>query len=1046
MAVPAPTRKKLLTMFSSEDMDVIRQGVELFAALDDDELWHEVLDTASFDDSHVREHGRGKGKTHVEIPGRLVGTSFLKWNTRTTRWDELVLRLLVQRRGKELVDQVTGLDLGGMVTGSKWLPIVTEGLDTFPNLDSLTVFTGSAAVDLASLGSLPGLRRLRIDGNYATGGFVIELPSLPQLEELTVTARRPVRLGDMPNLRTAVIDAPVESPHHLRTVRALTLAERADEQIVDHCPEVTEFTRTRPLRSAIVRVPAGARLVDRSLTLVAPSDIGNVASLVDLQLLVVTPGETPVVRLDSLAECADLRVLDLRGHASVQDLSFLEGHPQLRMVAAHGTRIGEGDIPASMSSIVSLAKSPDLTKALDRPPPGAKSTRRTTSPAVGADTRKVLARLKKLLQSTDMTMIMQGVELAASLDDADVWNVLVDGVTYEEGGQVIDKSGRVTEVVGRLIPNKLFTGTLYRQPWLDVGLAHLVARSPSPLRTQVTDLALGQWSYSTSPLESLAVRGLGGFENLRCLQLLQARRYDLGALDELGELRELRIEGSAEIPSHPRLTRLVVGRGASFADGGRLPELESAVLSAGSDLAPLTASAPKLLELRLVGAGPTHVSGLSTVTTLSATGKVSVSDCPALESLQAGFLEGVGMLPALRTAHIGVLASLDVLAGMPALETLSVQRPIEASVVRVASGPAIDGALRLTGVEDLGNIADLRDLRTLALSNVADDLSLEPLRRATDLRVLDIRGCAGISDLEPIAELSELRLVSARDSGVTAVPADLDLVVSLAKQVDVEAAADGPIPTRAQAASVKSSTGKIPVPESEREAWAEVLAGLATSSPETALAAIDRAAELDPAGLEFLASKVSILRNQLRSRAPFRLSSRVLLPAVVARMLAHIPAESSAAAKFRRMDSLVVDGEHNGVGAVRLDELEQFPAVEQVVIDKCSDVGFESIAGSSISMLAFRGRRIECGALPETLRDVYLEGLYQPDLRPFARPTIKRLFLIAMYQIDLEHLVDSPPGQILMTQPYSDRIKVDIPAALKSRVDFVAHASFRKLL
>ena len=122
-------------------------------------------------------------------------------------------------------------------------------------------------------------------------------------------------------------------------------------------------------------------------------------------------------------------------------------------------------------------------------------------------TRTVVARLKKLLLQRDVDAIMQGVELAVSLDDEEVWHTLLDGVEYDP-----------TAGLGKLVPNKVFSTTSVGQPWHDLALRLLVTNSSSSLKDQVTGLTLGG-KRPKKPLTDLSVKGLNLFPNLERLQI-----------------------------------------------------------------------------------------------------------------------------------------------------------------------------------------------------------------------------------------------------------------------------------------------------------------------------------------------------------------------------------------------------------------------------------------------------------------------------------------------------------------------------------------------
>ena len=166
-------------------------------------------------------------------------------------------------------------------------------------------------------------------------------------------------------------------------------------------------------------------------------------------------------------------------------------------------------------------------------------------------TRSVIARLKKLLLQRDIEAIHQGVELTVSVDNTAVRNTLLDGVTYDPGGEF-----------GRLVPNKIFSTTKVGQPWHDLAVTLLLAHSSLPLKNQVTSLTVGSKNIKT-PLPVFSIKGYNKFPNLERLQIQNIT--DLKDTDSLGQcetLKQLEISATdfQNITTPPNLQHLTLNQ------------------------------------------------------------------------------------------------------------------------------------------------------------------------------------------------------------------------------------------------------------------------------------------------------------------------------------------------------------------------------------------------------------------------------------------------------------------------------------------------------
>ena len=123
-------------------------------------------------------------------------------------------------------------------------------------------------------------------------------------------------------------------------------------------------------------------------------------------------------------KCKSLKLLKVTGPCSTDAIGPLATHEELRMIwLALSTGIAKQDVPPELKSRVSFAKKPDFTKAMMRAKPGTKQSRPKSAVKLTPQERKAVAQLRKLLTTPDAASIVQGVELARSLESPAVMAV-----------------------------------------------------------------------------------------------------------------------------------------------------------------------------------------------------------------------------------------------------------------------------------------------------------------------------------------------------------------------------------------------------------------------------------------------------------------------------------------------------------------------------------------------------------------------------------------------------------------------------------------------
>jgi hypothetical protein len=386
---------------------------------------------------------------------------------------------------------------------------------------------------------------------------------------------------------------------------------------------------------------------------------------------------------------------------------------------------------------------------------------------MSSDQRQLLARLKKLLLSREVDLIVQGVEFVAALGEQEVWDALLQGVTYAPDRAVETRSG--TWKGPGLVPNPLFTGTGPAQVYHDLALTLLVAHSPlEELKAQVTSLRLrasaGGWRdprISRMPLE-----GFEQFPNLTSLMLeTPAAMDDISVLGRCPSLTLLRIDGGA------RLADL-----AGLGESRTLKQLEiHAPLEStrGIQGAPLeTVKIASRVLQDLMGLGQTPVRTVE-IRDAARVDPSALRACPKLEQLTfygcaEVVLTGLGGCPA-QTLEISGHTS-GTLPTLTQLHTMSVTH-----LGHMDRQPALS-KLTLNALTEPGHaIPKVHDLcpalETLLLRRCTGT-SLEMLRGATELRTLILEDCTFTDTraLGSLAGLSALCLQRLRTTALDELP------------------------------------------------------------------------------------------------------------------------------------------------------------------------------------------------------------------------------------------------------------------------------------
>jgi hypothetical protein len=324
----------------------------------------------------------------------------------------------------------------------------TVDLSPFPALEELHLISLAKLVRIEGLDAVPRLRVLHL--HKVPGLGTLALRKLANLEELDVSqAKIAVDITGLARLKK------VQLAQAMTDLAMLEAAKDLDDLFV---------WSDGTLRSlhGLENHHALTKIRIRDAALDDVSALGGLAALKDVELgdvksLAKLKGELPTVTdltlhgsLETLAgiealtaievldlgECSELHDISALGAKQtlrrfwamwtpkLRDLTPLVGHKKLTEIVLRANGEKTKTVPPELHKICDPMKviANRERKARVKAPAAAK--------AKGAAKTQV-AKLKKLLLAKDIEIIDQGVELAVTLDDPDVFAALLDGVTVE---------------------------------------------------------------------------------------------------------------------------------------------------------------------------------------------------------------------------------------------------------------------------------------------------------------------------------------------------------------------------------------------------------------------------------------------------------------------------------------------------------------------------------------------------------------------------------------------------------------------------------------
>lgn len=450
-------------------------------------------------------------------------------------------------------------------------------------------------------------------------------------------------------------------------------------------------------------------------------------------------------------------------------------------------------------------------------PRKASKKRKPSKPTPATVDKKALTNLKKLLVSRDIDRVLQGVELMRSLEDVEIYNYFLDGVT--------------TDVDGSPVPNATFKGTGPAQAFLNVALLGVIAHAPeecevaSALRKSVTNLTMELASTETlSAFPNLKSLNLSGSKELKNLDGLpeskKLKSVDLSecealenvdglsgttALSKVDFLECRALQNVDGLANNAKLTRvnLEMCRSLENIDGlsnganlthAHFNYCESLInvdgLSQSTKLTKVDfedcsslenidglSRCTKLTGLSFQGCSSLeNVDGLAKLTQLKSLDLYGcwglqnldgLKQCKSIGDLKLSYslshVDGISHLKGLTEIELSECDELDNLkglAGCPKLERLVVGSEALENVDDLAQCKNLTHlSLEYCGaIKNVDGLAKCTKLTSLALANCGELQNVDGLLKCTNLTELSLESCSALGNLDGLVNLTKLKV------------------------------------------------------------------------------------------------------------------------------------------------------------------------------------------------------------------------------------------------------------------------------------------------
>lgn len=956
--------KKLLR---SRNIDEILQAVELAASLDDDEIFDALLEGADYVPAPATTTLDEAKQANSQEAGYIVPSRAFGMQSRINRWHQIGTALLLSRSRHPLANKVTELSLG---QGIPWMYTTTRARLRFPDLSGL-----------------PNLERLEL---HLSGEFQadIDLVELQTIRELRIVADSddPLLIQHLVDLEVLHLGGmPLHADSQLPGVQELSIRD-VDFDLGTMTPNLQKLSCASITPSSLKNLESPVTFqhaVDdtRRVPLqVHCGDLSPIVKLRSVEMMTLTTQGRAYISVEPLAQLSSLRAVDARCIQLI-DLEKLDGHPELRLIACDPNQVDKKQLPKKLRAVVSIAKTVDFVKAVDKPKPGGRP-RTQSSVSLSAESKKIVSKIRNLVTTPDLGTILQGVELAKSAGDSSVFEALLEGCEPNKD----DKSFPVR--------GKYFVGAQNRQAWLDLAMVHLIAASDLPLRSQITTVSLTYGSHRNRrniPYVELELRGLDRLDELEQLSVSIGSQMtvDLQPLSAYPRLKRLTVNGNNGDKGLPPLEYLeeLTCQSLVIPSTNSYPALRSITgqIESVGGLSSKMMPALQSLSSRFRENGDDLVlEGFTSLDTLKIHGpiRVDLPECEAIEEMDLAVSEL--QAPELRSVEAIVHCPPNFDVGqLDSLGEIDLNQHKAYRGGRLPEGTKLSDPWVFVGggaFADIGNLGELPGLEILAINDVTTPQSLESLRNAKSLRVLDIRNSPGITDISPLVGLPELRLIALHGSGVTDGPRSLMHVVSTDKNVDVRTLSKGPIP-------------ELLSDDEDALAWKQIIDSISGSSIGKACSAVDRAAELGDEAIERLLVAVTVRRDYLGLQKPFAVKQKAHNGPIVGQILSHASEDSAAANELRTLETLRFN-DNSMKGRLNLGFLTEFPALRTIAVSKLGSAFFPFLPENLERLTVHTAHAGFRGSVPgEHLRVLSLTNGAADEYGHFAGSNVESLLL-----------------------------------------------------
>jgi Leucine-rich repeat (LRR) protein len=421
-----------------------------------------------------------------------------------------------------------------------------DGLANLPHLTSLDLHYCFSLQNVDGLANLTNLTSLNLHGCSSLQN-VDGLANLPNLTSLDLSYCKSLQnvdgLANLTNLTSLDLHycsslQNVDGLANLTNLTSLDLNQCSSLQNVDGLANLTNLTSLEmgSYCSSLEVSFEKSKMTTRDEVVVYQDKIRIVMALKNGDMDVFPDYKATAIlnlswctllkNVDGLAKCTNLTSLDLRWCKSLQNVEPLIQLQELKVLSMDGCKKVEplprpmnmetrSEVESYFRRILKKAgrKIPDSLKA-KKTPKGLKSN---------------LAKIKKLILKRDYDTINQGIELLRALDDPAVFESLLAGCSINENG--------------KLMANRLFTGTDPAQPYLDYALVNLIGYAPKDTKvdkslkhSKLKTLYFIEYPRFMIPWLELP-SGLANLTNLTSLDLHNF--YSLKNVDGLANLSKL---------------------------------------------------------------------------------------------------------------------------------------------------------------------------------------------------------------------------------------------------------------------------------------------------------------------------------------------------------------------------------------------------------------------------------------------------------------------------------------------------------------------------